>query len=81
VPTADTCALEALMGSRDPVEHKIIFVDWLKFSVAALLISCVAPYGFGSFAGEPARAQCASRHRPYRRNLRASAHSDRADGC
>ncbi|WP_428674415.1 hypothetical protein [Reyranella sp.] len=41
-------ALEALLGGRDPVERKIILRGWLKFSVAALLVSCATPYGAGS---------------------------------
>lgn len=41
-------ALEALLGSRDPVERKMIFQGWLKFAVAALLVACITPYGFRS---------------------------------
>jgi hypothetical protein len=38
-------ALEALIGGRDFAERKLIFLDWLKFGVAALAVSCVTPYG------------------------------------
>jgi hypothetical protein len=41
-------AFEALLGGRDLVERKMIFLAWLKFGVAALLVSCATPYGFGS---------------------------------
>jgi hypothetical protein len=41
-------ALEALIGGRDLAERKIIFLDWLKFGVAAVLVSCITPYGAGS---------------------------------
>ena len=41
-------ALEALVGARDPVERKMIFVGWAKFGVAALLVACITPYGAGS---------------------------------
>ncbi len=41
-------ALEAVLSGRDPVERKMIFLGWLKFGVAALLVSCVTPYGAGS---------------------------------
>jgi hypothetical protein len=40
--------LEALVNGADFAERKKIFVDWLKFGVAALLVSCVTPYGPGS---------------------------------
>lgn len=38
-------ALEALLNCRDFAERKQVFMDWLKFGVAALLVSCVTPYG------------------------------------
>lgn len=38
-------ALEALIGGRDFAERKAIFLDWLKFGVAAVLVSCITPYG------------------------------------
>ena len=41
--------LEALVNGADFAERKKIFVDWLKFGVAALLVSCITPYGVGSF--------------------------------
>ena len=41
-------ALEALIGGRDLVERKMIFRDWAKFGVAALLVACITPYGAGS---------------------------------
>ena len=45
---AGAFAIEALIGGRDLVERKMIFLAWLKFGVAALLVSCTTPYGFGS---------------------------------
>ena len=45
---AGAFAIEALIGGRDLVERKMIFLAWLKFGVAALLVSCATPYGFGS---------------------------------
>jgi hypothetical protein len=41
--------LEALVNGADWAERKKIFVDWLKFGVAALLVSMITPYGVGSF--------------------------------
>ena len=41
-------AVEALIDCRDPVERKMIFRRWLMFGVAALLVSCITPYGAGS---------------------------------
>lgn len=41
-------ALEALLNCHDFAERKRVFVDWLKFGVAALLVSCITPYGAGS---------------------------------
>jgi hypothetical protein len=38
-------ALEALIDCRDLAERKMIFRGWLKFGVAALLASCMTPYG------------------------------------
>jgi len=40
--------LEALVNGADFAERKKIFIDWLKFGVAALLVSCITPYGVGS---------------------------------
>ena len=41
-------ALEALLNGRDFAERKQVFVDWLKFGTAAVLVSCITPYGIGS---------------------------------
>ena len=41
--------LEALVNGADFAERRKIFLDWLKFGVAALLVSCITPYGVGSF--------------------------------
>ena len=41
-------ALEALLNGRDVAERKQAFMDWLKFGVAAVLVSCITPYGIGS---------------------------------
>jgi hypothetical protein len=41
-------AFEALVGGRDLAERKMIFRGWLKFAGAALLVSCITPYGAGS---------------------------------
>lgn len=38
-------ALEALLGARDAVERKALFVAWAKFGLAALLAACMTPYG------------------------------------
>jgi hypothetical protein len=40
--------LEAVLGGRDLVERKMIFRGWLKFGIAAVLVSCLTPYGAGS---------------------------------
>lgn len=37
--------LEALVNGKDLAERKQIFIDWLKFGVAAVLVSCINPYG------------------------------------
>ena len=41
-------ALEALLNGRDFAERKRVFLDWLKFGTAAVLVSCITPYGVGS---------------------------------
>jgi hypothetical protein len=38
-------ALEALVGARDGSERRSLFMAWLKFGVAALLVACITPYG------------------------------------
>src|SRR5258708_2880227 len=38
-------ALEAVMTARDATERKFLFVEWLKFGVAAVLVACITPYG------------------------------------
>ena len=38
-------ALEALVGARDASERKFLFVEWMKFGVAAVLVACITPYG------------------------------------
>lgn len=42
---AGAFALEALVGARDAAERRSLFVAWLKFGVAALLVACITPYG------------------------------------
>ena len=37
--------LEALIGARDAVERKRLFVGWLTFGVGAVLAACITPYG------------------------------------
>jgi hypothetical protein len=37
--------LEALVNGADWADRKKIFVAWLKFGVAAVLVACVTPYG------------------------------------
>ncbi len=38
-------ALDALVGARDMAERKVLFVAWLKFGVASVLVACITPYG------------------------------------
>ena len=38
-------ALDALVGARDMAERKRLFVGWLKFGVASVLVACITPYG------------------------------------
>jgi hypothetical protein len=38
-------ALDALVGARDAAERKALFIAWLKFGVASLLVACITPYG------------------------------------
>ena len=38
-------ALEALVGARDALERRLLFVEWAKFGVAAVLVACITPYG------------------------------------
>lgn len=38
-------ALDALVGARDAVERRHLFLAWLKFGVAAALVACITPYG------------------------------------
>jgi hypothetical protein len=45
---AGAFGLEALVNGADFAERKRIFFAWLKFGVAALLVSCITPYGAGS---------------------------------
>jgi hypothetical protein len=42
---AGAFALDALVGARDGVERRTLFVAWAKFGVAALLVACITPYG------------------------------------
>ena len=28
-----------------PSERKLLFVEWVKFGVAAVLVACITPYG------------------------------------
>ncbi|TAJ41735.1 MAG: hypothetical protein EPO55_04575 [Reyranella sp.] len=38
-------ALDAVVGARDAVERKALFVAWAKFGVASGLVACITPYG------------------------------------
>ena len=38
-------ALEAMVGAREASERKVLFVEWAKFGVAAVLVACITPYG------------------------------------
>lgn len=38
-------ALEALVGARDAAERKVLFGEWAKFGIAAVLVACITPYG------------------------------------
>ena len=42
---AGAFALDAVVGARDGVERRALFVAWAKFGVAALLVACITPYG------------------------------------
>jgi hypothetical protein len=38
-------ALDAVVGARDAIERKSLFIAWAKFGIAALLVACITPYG------------------------------------
>ncbi len=38
-------ALDALVGAGNAAERKALFLGWLKFGVAAVLVACITPYG------------------------------------
>jgi hypothetical protein len=42
---AGAFALDALVGARDGAERRKLFLDWLKFGIASLLVACITPYG------------------------------------
>lgn len=42
---AGAFALEAVVGARDAVERRALFIAWAKFGMAALLVACITPYG------------------------------------
>jgi hypothetical protein len=42
---AGAFALDALVGARDSVERRALFLGWLKFGVGSVLVACVTPYG------------------------------------
>jgi hypothetical protein len=42
---AGAFALDALVGARDAAERKVLFLGWLKFGVASVLVACATPYG------------------------------------
>lgn len=42
---AGAFALEALVTARDGQERRYLFIEWLKFGVATVLVACVTPYG------------------------------------
>ena len=71
-------ALEAVLGARDAAERRTLFVAWLKFTVAAVVVACLTPYGpnpmlvtlriFG--LGERARPRSSNGARPTSRRSR-----------
>lgn len=38
-------ALDAIVGARDAVERKALFIAWAKFGIASVLVACITPYG------------------------------------
>ena len=38
-------ALEAVVTASDAVRRRFLFVEWLKFGTAAVLVACITPYG------------------------------------
>ena len=42
---AGAFALDALVGAAAWPERRTLFVAWAKFGIAALLVSCITPYG------------------------------------
>jgi len=42
---AGAFALDALIDARDWAERKSLFVAWLKFGIASVLVACITPYG------------------------------------
>ena len=38
-------ALEAVVTAGDAAQRRFLFVEWLKFGVAAVLVACITPYG------------------------------------
>ena len=38
-------ALEAVVTARDAAERRFLFIEWVKFGVAAVLVACITPYG------------------------------------
>jgi hypothetical protein len=38
-------ALDALVGAQDGTERKALFLGWLKFGIATVLVACITPYG------------------------------------
>lgn len=38
-------ALDAVVGARDAVERKALFIAWAKFGIASGLVACITPYG------------------------------------
>jgi hypothetical protein len=38
-------ALEAVVTAANAAQRRFLFVEWLKFGVAAVLVACITPYG------------------------------------
>jgi hypothetical protein len=38
-------AFEAVVTARDATESRSLFIGWLRFGIAALLVACITPYG------------------------------------
>jgi hypothetical protein len=45
---AGAFALEALVTAADSGQRRYFFIEWVKFGVASVLVSCITPYGHES---------------------------------